>query len=268
MTAFETLRLHDEDGVRLLTIDRPKVLNALSPAVIGELGAAITDTAAAASRGQVRALVVTGGGEKAFVAGADIAAMAEMSVDQAREFSRRGHAVADALAALRIPVIAAVNGFALGGGCELALACHLRIVAKGAKFGLPETKLGLIPGYGGTQRLPRLIGQGRALELCLTGDTIDAAEALRIGLANKVLPRAEVVPAALAAAKKIAAMGPIAVAEAKRVLYAGADLPLAHANALEVEAFAGLFATADQREGMAAFLAKRPAQFRGDFEPS
>ncbi len=267
MTAFETLLIHDEDGVRVLTINRPKVLNALSPAVIAELGAAIADTAAAARRGQVRALVLTGAGEKSFIAGADIAAMAEMTVEQAREFSRRGHAVADALAALRIPVIAAVNGFALGGGCEVALACDFIYAAENAKFGQPEVKLGVIPGFGGTQRLLRRVGLARALELCLTGDTIDAAEALRIGLANKVLPLAEVVSAAVAAAKKIAAMGPVAVAECKRVLHAGADLPLSHANALEVEAFAGLFATADQKEGMAAFLGKRKANFVGDFEP-
>lgn len=268
MTAFETLRIHDEGGVRLLTIDRPKVLNALSPAVIGELGAAVSDTAAAARRGQVRALVITGAGDKAFIAGADIAAMAEMPSDHAREFSRRGHAVGEALAALRIPVIAAVNGFALGGGCELALACDFIYAAENARFGQPEVKLGVIPGFGGTQRLARRVGLARALELCLTGDTIDAAEALRIGLVNRVVPRGEVVSAALAAAAKIAAMGPIAVAEAKRVLHVGADLPLAHANALEIEAFARLFDTADQREGMAAFLAKRPANFVGDFDPS
>lgn len=268
MTAFETLLVRDEDGVRVLTINRPKVLNALSPAVIAELAAALADTAAAARRGQVRALVLTGAGEKSFIAGADIAAMSGMSVDEAREFSRKGHAVADALAALRIPAIAAVNGFALGGGCEVALACDFVYASENAKFGQPEVKLGVIPGFGGTQRLLRRVGLARALELCLTGDTIDAAEALRIGLANRVLPLAELVPAAVAAAKKIAEMGPVAVAEAKRVLHAGADLPLPHANALEVEAFAGLFATADQKEGMAAFLAKRKAQFVGDFEPS
>ncbi|HEY8378134.1 MAG TPA: enoyl-CoA hydratase-related protein, partial [Nannocystis sp.] len=156
----------------------------------------------------------------------------------------------------------AINGFALGGGCELALACDFIYASENAKFGQPEVKLGVIPGFGGTQRLSRRVGLSRALELCFTGDTIDAAEALRIGLVNRVVPAAELLPAAIATAKKIAAVGPLAVAAAKRVMLAGADLPLSQANALEIDAFAGLFATADQKEGMAAFLAKRKAEFK------
>lgn len=263
MTAFESLRVADDGGVRVLTIDRPKALNALSPAVVAELAQALDEVAAAVRAGEVRALVLTGAGERAFVAGADVAAMADMTEGAAYEFSRSGHAVADALATLTIPVIAAVNGFALGGGCELALACDFMFASENAKFGQPEVKLGVIPGFGGTGRLSRRVGLARALELCLTGDTIGAAEALRIGLCNRVLPLAELLPATIACAKKIAEMGPVAVAEAKRVLHAGAGVPLAQANSLEVEAFAGLFATADQKEGMAAFLGKRPPKFTG-----
>jgi enoyl-CoA hydratase len=259
----ESLLVHDDAGVRVVTINRPAALNALNPEVVAGLSRAIAEAAAAARAGEVRALVLTGAGEKSFVAGADIAAMADMTVDAAREFSRAGHAVGEALAGLAIPTIAAVNGFALGGGCELALACDFIYAAERAKFGQPEVKLGVIPGFGGTQRLSRRVGLARALELCLTGDTIDAAEAARIGLVNRVLPAAELLPAAIATAKKIAGMGPLAVAEAKRVLYAGADLPLPQANAFEIEAFAGLFATADQKEGMAAFLGKRKAEFKG-----
>lgn len=268
MSAYETLKVRDDAGVRVVTVDRPAVLNALSPAVVDELRAAVDDAAAEARRGRVRALVLTGAGEKSFIAGADIAAMARMGEDEAREFARRGHAFGDALAGLRVPVIAAVNGFALGGGCEVALACDFVYASENAKFGQPEVKLGVIPGFGGTQRLLRRVGLARALELCLTGDVIDAREALRIGLANRVLPLAELLPAAIAAARKIAEMGPVAVAEAKRVLHAGASLPLAEANALEVEAFAGLFRTADQKEGMDAFLSKRRPAFAGDFEQS
>jgi enoyl-CoA hydratase len=263
MLGSDTLLVSDDARVRVVTISRPKALNALNPEVIAGLSQVLDDTAAAARAGQVRALVLTGAGEKSFVAGADIAAMADIFEGTAREFARAGHGVGEALAGLPIPTIAAVNGFALGGGCELALACDFIYAAENAKFGQPEVKLGVIPGFGGTQRLARRVGLARALELCLTGDTIDAAEALRIGLANRVLPAAELLPATIATAKKIADMGPVAVAEAKRVLHAGAGLPLAQANALEIEAFAGLFATADQKEGMAAFLGKRKPEFRG-----
>ncbi|MBZ5714307.1 enoyl-CoA hydratase/isomerase family protein [Nannocystis pusilla] len=263
MLGTDTLLVDDDAGVLVVTINRPKALNALNQAVIAGLQHVLDEAAEAARAGRARALVLTGAGEKAFVAGADIAAMADMSVGTAREFARSGHAVGDALASLPIPTIAAVNGFALGGGCELALACDFIYAAENAKFGQPEVKLGVIPGFGGTQRLARRVGLARAIELCLAGDTIDAAEAARIGLVNRVLPAAELLPATIATARKIAEMGPVAVAEAKRVLYAGAGLPLSQANALEVEAFAGLFDTADQKEGMAAFLGKRKPEFKG-----
>ena len=263
MDAPESVLVRDEAAVRVLTINRPKALNALNPAVIAGLGALLSEAGAAARRGEVRALIVTGAGEKSFVAGADIAAMKDMDPAAASTFARAGQAVMDALAELPIPVIAAVGGFALGGGCELALACDFIYASENAKFGQPEVKLGVIPGFGGTQRLARRVGLARALELCLTGDTIDAAEALRIGLVNKVVPLAELLPAASAAARRIAEAGPLAVAEAKRVLHAGAGLPLAQACARVADAFAGLFASADQKEGMAAFLGKRRPEFRG-----
>ncbi|MCA9710173.1 MAG: enoyl-CoA hydratase/isomerase family protein [Myxococcales bacterium] len=257
--------MHDEPvegteaSIRVVTIDRPKVLNALSAAVVDELTAAVEQAAAQAS---VRGLLLTGEG-KAFVAGADIAAMAGMSPDQALAFAGKGHALGQMLEALPIPTLAAVNGFALGGGCELALACDFVYASEKAKFGQPEVKLAVIPGFGGTQRLLRRVGLARALELCMTGDMIGADEALRIGLANRVLPPERLVPEALATLGRIAAQGPLAVAKVKEVLHRGASLPLAEACELEQQAFAGLFATDDQTEGMAAFLDKRPPSFTG-----
>jgi enoyl-CoA hydratase len=262
MTTFETLQVEDRGAVRVITLNRPAVLNALSGAVVAELGDAARLTRADAHAGKVRGLVLTGAG-KAFVAGADIAAMAEMSEHEAREFARQGHAMGDALAALPIPVIAAVNGFALGGGCELALACDFIYAAESARFGQPEVKLGVIPGFGGTQRMLRRIGMGRALELCMSGAMIDAAEALRIGLVNRVVPGDQLLATAIATCETIAQMGPQAVATVKAVLHRGADLPLSEAMALEIDAFARLFTTADQREGMSAFLGKRRADFTG-----
>lgn len=244
--------------VRVVTIDRPEVLNALSEQVVDELTAVVEETARTGARG----LLLTGAG-KAFVAGADIAAMAQMSPEQALAFSGKGHALGEMLEALPIPTVAAVNGFALGGGCELALACDFIYASEKAKFGQPEVKLAVIPGFGGTQRLLRRVGLARALELCLTGDIIDAAEALRLGLVNRVLAPEQLLPEALATLEKIAAQGPLAVAKAKEVLHRGASMPLDRANDLEQQAFASLFASADQREGMEAFLAKRPATFSG-----
>ncbi|MCA9689288.1 MAG: enoyl-CoA hydratase/isomerase family protein [Myxococcales bacterium] len=256
--SFEHLLVEDRGPIRVVTVNRPKVLNALNVAVVEELARAT------ASAQGVAGLVLTGAGEKAFVAGADIASMSEMSPEAARTFARKGHALGDQLASLPIPVIAAVNGFALGGGCELALACDFIYAGDNARFGQPEVALGVIPGFGGTQRLARRVGLSRALELCMSGAMIKADEALRIGLVNKVVPAAEVVDAAVATAAEIAKKGPLAVARVKEVLYRGADAPLQVANRLEVEAFAALFATADQREGMAAFLGKRPPAFRGE----
>ena len=260
--SFETLLSADHGPVRVLTLNRPKALNALNGAVIRELTEAVRIAAADAAEGKLRGLILTGAG-KAFVAGADIAAMHEMSADEAREFARQGHNLGDRLAALPIPVIAAVNGFALGGGCEVALACDFIYAAENARFGQPEVKLGVIPGFGGTQRLLRRVGAAMALELCMRGNIIDAQEALRIGLCNKVLPAAELLAAAVATIEEIAAHGPLAVGAAKAIIHRGADLPLPDANLREVEAFAGLFATTDQREGMAAFLGKRKPAFTG-----
>jgi enoyl-CoA hydratase len=260
--------------IRIVTIHRPEALNALSEAVVAELTAVVEDTAAQAavgaerqeprppSAGPVRGLLLTGAG-KAFVAGADIAAMAQMSPREALAFSGRGHALGEMLAALPVPTLAAVNGFALGGGCELALACDFIYASDTAKLGQPEVKLGVIPGFGGTQRLLRRVGLARALELCMTGDMIDAAEALRIGLVNRVLAPERLLPEALATLARIAAKGPLAVAKAKEVLHRGAELPLEEANDREQEAFASLFASADQHEGMAAFLGKRKPAFTG-----
>ncbi len=258
--AYGTLLVEDRGPVRIVTINRPAVLNAIDAQVIDELTAVLEATAVA---DELRALLLTGAGEKAFVAGADIAAMREMTPEAAGAFAARGHRLGDLLAGLRIPTLAAVGGFALGGGCELALACDFIYAAEHAKFGQPEVKLGVIPGFGGTQRLSRRVGLARAIELCLTGAIIDAAEALRIGLANRVLPRAELLPAAIATLETIAQMGPLAIAKCKAVLHQGAALPLADANRLEVEGFASLFATDDQKAGMAAFLAKRPPTFTG-----
>lgn len=262
--AWATLEVEDhavpgsDAKIRVVTINRPKVLNALSAEVVDDLTQAVEATA----NDDIRGLLLTGAG-KAFVAGADIAAMAEMSPEQALEFSGKGHALGEMLGALPIPTLAAVNGFALGGGCELALSCDFIYASEKAKFGQPEVKLAVIPGFGGTQRLLRRVGRARALELCLTGDLIGASEALRIGLANRVLSPEELVPEALATLGRIAVQGPLAVAKAKEVLHRGADLPLSEANDLEQQAFASLFQTADQREGMAAFLAKRAPEFTG-----
>ncbi len=258
--AYATLLVEDRGPIRVVTVNRPAVLNAVDAQVVAELTAVLEQTG---SDDAVRGLLLTGAGEKAFVAGADIAAMSNMDPEQALAFSGRGHAMGELLASLRIPTLAAVNGFALGGGCELALACDFIYAAHNAKFGQPEVKLGVIPGFGGTQRLSRRVGLARALELCMTGAIIDAAEALRIGLANRVVPREELLDAALATLGTIAQMGPLAIAKVKDVLHRGAELPLPDANLLEQQSFAELFATADQKEGMAAFLAKRAANFRG-----
>jgi len=259
---FEHLLSAEHGPVRVLTLNRPQALNALDVALVRELSEAVRIAGADAAEGRLRGLILTGAG-KAFVAGADIAAMREMSEDEAREFARQGHNLGDHLAALPIPVIAAVNGFALGGGCEVALACDFIYASEVAKFGQPEVKLGVIPGFGGTQRLLRRVGLARALELCMSGAVIDAVEALRIGLVNKVLPADQLLLAAIKTCETIAQMGPEAVAVAKHVLHRGSELPLAAANALEIDAFARLFTTDDQREGMAAFLGKRPAAFTG-----
>jgi enoyl-CoA hydratase len=246
--------------VATITLNRPEKLNALNKELLLELAAALEDVEKDMS---VRAVVVTGAGEKAFAAGADIAAMSNMTAPEARAFAEIGHRVGARIEESRLPFIGAVNGFALGGGCELALACDFLYASENAKLGQPEVNLGVIPGFGGTQRLARRVGIGRARELCYTGDVIDAKEALRIGLVNAVFPLAELLDKARAAATKITEKGPLAIAQAKRALFRGADVPLSVANELEIQSFSALFGTEDQREGMKAFLEKRKAAFKG-----
>ncbi len=256
----QTIRLTIEGTTATITVDRPKALNALNTATLEQLEEAL---AAVAQKRELRGLIVTGAGEKAFVAGADIAEMMNLNLEQSLAFAARGHRVFDALERLHCPTLAAVNGFALGGGCELALACDLIYASETAKFGLPEVSLGIIPGFGGTQRLTRLVGRARAKELIFTGDMVDAPRAKAIGLALDVVPATQLLAHCQAVLGRIAQKGPLAVARAKRVIAQGADLPLPAANQLEREAFADLFQSADRREGMTAFLEKRPAAFHG-----
>ncbi|MBE2248790.1 MAG: enoyl-CoA hydratase/isomerase family protein [Myxococcus sp.] len=255
----EFVKLEFEGPLALITVDRPKALNALNQQVFSELDVAISQIIA---RPDTRALIVTGGGEKAFVAGADIAEMSGYTPAQALALSARGQQVFARLEALAIPTIAAVSGFALGGGLELALACDLIFASEKAKLGVPEVSLAVIPGFGGTQRLTRLLGRSRAKELIFTGDPVDAAKAREIGLVLEVLAPEALLPRCKEVALKIASRGPVAVAQAKRVVEAGADLPLREANELERQAFAVLFGTDDQKEGMRAFLEKRKAAFK------
>jgi len=254
------LQISRDGAVVTLTLNRPDKLNALNAELVGALKEAFDRLAKDPAVGVA---ILTGAGEKAFAAGADIAAMQKMSVAEAQAFADMGHAVGHAIETAHFPVIGAVNGFALGGGCELALACDFLYASDRAKFGQPEVKLGVIPGFGGTQRLARRVGAGLARELCYTGTIIDAQHALRINLVNAVVPGAELMSKVLDVARTITAMGPKAIAACKQVLLEGPDLPLRDANALEARTFASLFSTADQREGMAAFLEKRPAQFKG-----
>ncbi len=257
---YENITVAREEGLAIVTVNRPKSLNALNRATIGEIAQAVDELAADAT---VRALILTGAGEKAFVAGADIAEMANLSSPEALEFSRAGHRLMDKLEALPIPTLAAVNGFALGGGCELAMACDLIVAGEKARFGQPEVSLGVIPGFGGTGRLTRAVGIQRARELIFTGDIVDAQSALALGLVVAVVPPEQLLDRCRDIARRIGQKGPLAIAQAKRVLRAGADLPLDAANALEMQAFAALFGSSDQKEGMRAFLEKRPPKFEG-----
>ncbi|WP_141620060.1 enoyl-CoA hydratase/isomerase family protein [Myxococcus sp. AB036A] len=256
--AYENIRLEQEGAIATLFIDRPKALNALNTKTLQELESALKSLPA-----DVRVLIVTGGGEKAFIAGADIAEMAALTDAQAQEFGALGHRVMAALEALPIPTIAAVNGFALGGGSELALACDFIYASEKAKLGLPEVGLGVIPGFGGTQRLTRVVGRARAKELIFTGDRIDAAKAKEIGMVLEVLPADGLLAHCRAVAEKILKNSPLAISKAKQVIEAGADQDLRAANDIERKAFGDLFGSEDQREGMKAFLEKRPATFTG-----
>jgi enoyl-CoA hydratase len=246
--------------VAVVTINRPDKLNALNRDVLESLLRTFHELRA---HGGVRAVIVTGAGEKAFVAGADIAAMRTMSTTEAKALSDLGHRLGDLMESVPFVIIAAINGFALGGGCELAMACDLVYASDKARFGQPEVNLGVIPGFGGTQRLARRVGVGKARELVYTGDMIDAAEAHRIGLCEAVVPGAELMDRARAVATKIASKGPLAIAQAKVVMRRG-DAGLPAANELEAQAFAMLFGTQDQKEGMAAFAEKRAAAFKGN----
>jgi enoyl-CoA hydratase len=249
----------EDDGVAIITLNRPDKLNALNAETIRVLDDVVREVHDDAS---IRAVVLTGAGEKAFVAGADIAELSTMGPVDGVQVSRAGQATFRALERMPKPVIAAVNGFALGGGLELALACHIRIASSRAKFGLPEAKLGIIPGYGGTVRLPRLVGRGRALELILTGDMIDAAEAFRIGLVNRVEEPEALLDAARAMARRMIANGPVALALAIEAVDHGMTTTLDEAQVLESNLFGLLASTDDMREGMRAFLEKRKAEFR------
>ena len=250
-----------EDGIRVVTVDRPEKLNALNAQVLEELTAAISG---AETENGLRCLVITGGGEKAFIAGADIAELAKLTPIEGREHSRRGQALVDRIEALPVPTIAAINGYAYGGGLELAMACSIRVASENARMGLPETSLGIIPGYGGTQRLARHVGRARALELVLTSEKgLTAADAERIGLVNRVVPAGQALPAALEIARKIRANGPTACRYALESIRRGLDVSLAEGQVLEATLFGLCAATEDMKEGMTAFLEKRPAKFTG-----
>lgn len=256
---FENIVFEREGGIATVTINRPKALNALNQQTLEELLQCFTVIGEDAS---VQVVIVTGSGEKAFVAGADISNMQALDAIGGKAFGRLGHEVMDAVAGVPQPVIAAVNGFALGGGCELAIACDIRLASQNAKFGLPEVKLGVIPGFGGTQRLPRLIGKGLANELLFSGNMIDAEEAARIGLVNRVVPQDKLLETCRELAENIGARGPVAVRLCKESVSNGLEMDLKRACAYERDLFALCFATDDQKEGMSAFLEKREAKFQ------
>ena len=260
MTSFQNILLEKKNAIAYVTVNRPKVLNALNLATMGELGAAFLDIRSDFS---IRVAILTGAGEKAFVAGADISELAKQDPVSGKEFAHRGQAVLDLIENLGKPVIACVNGFALGGGCELALACTMRLASDNAKLGQPEVKLGILPGYGGTQRLPRLVGKGLAMQMVLSGEMITAQEAHRIGLVNEVTATAELIPRAEAIAAKIIANAPLAVQYAMEAVNRGMEMTLAEGLFLEATLFGVCCATEDKKEGTAAFLEKRAPQFKG-----
>lgn len=258
---FETILVDSRpEGFVVITLNRPDKLNALNIQLLRELHEAIGSISAEPS---IRGVIITGSGEKAFAAGADIAELNRLDGETGAEYSERGQAVFSAIERLPVPVIAAVNGFALGGGCELAMACHIRLASERAKFGQPEVNLGIIPGFGGTQRLTRLVGPARSAEYNLTGDMIDAATAERIGLANHVYPADQLMDKAIEMMGKILAKGPIAVEKTLRAVVEGVDLSIDHGLALEARLFGECCGTKDFKEGTGAFLEKRPADFRG-----
>jgi enoyl-CoA hydratase len=257
---FSSLLYEVTGAIARITVNRPDKLNALNATVIAELDRALGEIE---HEPAVRGVVLTGAGAKAFVAGADVAEIASQGPTEGKARSLEGQRVFSRLERCGKPVVAAINGFALGGGCELAMACHLRVAAEGARFGQPEVKLGLAPGYGGTVRLPRLVGRGRALELLLTGATIDAQEALRIGLVNRVVPADRLLPESELLLGSILENGPLAVRACLEAVDSGLDMGLDGASLLEASLFGLLSGTADMREGTAAFLAKRTPRFTG-----
>ncbi len=260
MSEFKILKLEVENQIALLTISQPKVLNALNETTMEELESAFRNRL---KEDDVGAIILTGAGEKAFVAGADIKELAQLNPLDARLKALRGHELWEVIEGFPKPVIAAINGYCLGGGCELALACHLRIASENAQFGLPEVKLGLIPGYGGTQRLPRLVGKGRAMEMILSGESISAQEAARIGLVNRVVSRENLIPECRELAEKILRNAPLAVRYSIEAINTGLEMPLQEATRLEASFFGLSCATEDMREGTRAFTEKRKPQFKG-----
>ena len=261
--AFQTLLSDDAAPVRTLTVNRPDVLNALNGQVLAELEQAFAALDQPPTADGVRCVILTGAGDKAFAAGADIAAMSRMGPEEARRFSELGRRLANRVDGLAVPVIAAVNGFALGGGLELALLCDFILASSNAKLGQPEVNVGVLPGFGGTQRLVRRIGIGQARQLLYTGELIGADEARTLGLVNEVTAPPDLLPRARALAGRIATRAPLAVAAVKRAIRAGEDLPMDRALWFEQGEFSALFGTADQKEGMQAFLEKRPPNWQG-----
>jgi enoyl-CoA hydratase/carnithine racemase len=257
---YENILVEKKNSIAYVTVNRPRVLNALNMATMEELRAAFTDVKADPS---VRVVILTGAGEKAFIAGADIGELSQHNPVSAKEYTHRGQSVLDMIENLGKPVIACINGFALVGGCELAMACTMRLASENAKLGQPEVKLGLIPGYGGSQRLPRLVGKGIAMQHLLTGEMVSAQEAHRIGLVNEVTPAAELIPRAEAIAQKIIANGPLAVQYTMEAVNKGMEMTLPEGLYLEAVLFGVACATEDKNEGTKAFLEKRPAQFKG-----
>ncbi len=265
--ATQTLLDDNATPIRVLTLNRPQILNALDAHSLQELAQAFSSMGALDRRGNapcVRCVILTGAGGKAFAAGADLAAMASMGADEAQRLAALGHRLSAIMESLPIPIIAAVDGFALGGGLELALACDFIIATRKSRFGQPEVGVGVTPGFGGTQRLPRRIGIGRARQLLYTGDFIDAEQALTWGLVNEVVDAPDLMSRARALGTTIAGRAPLAVAAVKRAINEGMNLPLQAALGIEEAAFSSSFSTADQKEGMKAFLQKRPAMFSGE----
>ena len=257
---YQNIIVESRDGVATVTVNRPDKLNALDDRTVEELDAAF---AALGGDASVRGVILTGAGEKAFVGGADIGELARQSPVEGKERSIRGQRVLDRIEKLGKPVVAAVGGFALGGGCELAMACHVRVASESARLGTPEAKLGIMCGYGGTQRLARLVGKGRALELLLTGEMVEATEALRIGLVNKVVPREKLLEESEALLRKMLANGPVSLRFILEAVNSGLEVPLAQGQGLEAALFGLTCTTEDMKEGTKAFLEKRPAKFQG-----